>query len=116
MNKLVVITGMDQLPGFRLAGVDAIGVDNPEALTSLIISWLNNKEHLLLALDDGLYDQLPPDVVRRLHASEELVLVTIPDGVMNGEENAGSRRIYDMIRHATGLQIRFKGEKNGTAN
>jgi vacuolar-type H+-ATPase subunit F/Vma7 len=115
VNKLVVVTGMDQLPGFRLAGVDAIGVDDPDALVRLINSWLYNKDEILLALDDGLYNQLPPDLVRRMHASDEMVLVTIPDGTISTDGQAASKRVYDMIRHATGQQIRFKGEKNGTA-
>ncbi len=113
MNKLVVVTGKDQLPGFRLAGVDAIGVEDPDALIRLITSWLQNREEILLALDDGLYNQLPPDLVRRMHASDEMVLVTIPDGIVSRDGQSASKRVYDMIRHATGQQIRFKGEKNG---
>ena len=113
MNKLVVVTRMNQLNGFRLAGVDAIGVDDPEALARLITSWLNNREKLLLALDDGLFMQLAPELVKRMHASEELLLVTIPDLSLSSSGQNRTYSVYDMIRHATGQQIRFKGEHHG---
>lgn len=113
MNKLVVVTRMDQLNGFRLAGVDAIGVDDPDTLTRMVSSWLNNKEHLLLALDDSLFTLLPPELVKRLHTSEELLLVTLPNLSRTSSGQSRARSVYDIIRHATGQEIRFKGEHNG---
>jgi len=43
-----------------------------------------------------------------------MLLVTIPDGPVSGAEVSRKQRIYEMIRHATGVKIRFKGEGNGT--
>jgi len=114
MNKLVVVTRMDQLNGFRLAGVDAIGVDDPDALTRLITSWLNNKDRLLLALDDSLFTLLSPELVKRLYASEDLHLVTLPNLSRTSSGQRRAYNVYDMIRHATGQEIRFKGESYGT--
>ncbi len=113
MNKMVVITKSDQVDGFRLAGVDAIGVDDIETVEGLINSWLKSREQVLLALDDGLFSKLDKDLVKKVYASDELMLVTIPDRVMSGGENMRRNQIYEMIRHATGVQIRFKGESNG---
>ncbi|NPV41020.1 MAG: hypothetical protein HPY72_06740 [Anaerolineae bacterium] len=113
MNKMIVITKSDQVDGFRLAGVDAIGVDDIETVEGLIKSWLKSREQVLLALDDGLFSMLDKDLVNKVYASDDLMLVTIPDRVMSGGENARRKQIYEMIRHATGVQIRFKGENNG---
>lgn len=114
MNKMVVLTKSDQVDGFRLAGVDAIGVDDGEAVENLINSWLKEKEEILLALDDGLFSLLSSDLIRRIYASNEMLLVTIPDKPISGGEKTRKKQIYEMIRHATGVQIRFKGESNGT--
>ncbi len=113
MNKMIVITKSDQVDGFRLAGVDAIGVDDIESVEGLINTWLKDKEQVLLALDDGLFSMLDKDLVKKVYASDELMLVTIPDRVMTGGENMRRNQIYEMIRHATGVQIRFKGETDG---
>jgi vacuolar-type H+-ATPase subunit F/Vma7 len=85
MNKMIVITKSDQVDGFRLAGVDAIGVDDIETVEDLINSWLKKKEEVLLAVDDGLFSMLDKDLIKRVYASNELMLVTIPDKVMTGE-------------------------------
>ncbi len=114
MNKMVVLTKSDQVDGFRLAGVDAIGVDDGEAVEKLINSWLKKKEEILLALDDGLFSLLNSDLIRRIYASNEMLLVTIPDKPVSGGEKMRKKQIYEMIRHATGVQIRFKGESNGS--
>ena len=113
MNKMVVLTKTDQVDGFRLAGVDAIGVDDAEAVENLIDTWLKKKEEILLALDDGLFSLLSSDLIKKIYDSDEMLLVTIPDKVVSGGERTRKKHIYEMIRHATGVQIRFKGEGNG---
>ncbi|MDP2965298.1 MAG: V-type ATP synthase subunit F [Pelolinea sp.] len=114
MNKMVVITRKDQAHGFKLAGVDAIGVDDIETVHRIITAWLNKKEQILLAIDDGLFSQLDKVLVKRMYASNDMHLVTIPDGPISDAGASHKQSIYDMIRHATGVQIRFKGEMDGT--
>lgn len=114
MNRMVIITQKDQAHGFKLAGVDAIGVDDVETVHQIIMSWLNKSEQILLAIDDGLFSQLDKALVKRIYASNNMHLVTIPDGPVSGAGTSHKQSIYDMIRHATGVQIRFKGEMDGT--
>lgn len=114
MNKLVVVTKTDQVSGFRLAGVDAIGVDDVETVAKLITSWLNKREEILLALDDGLFSQLEDGLIKQVYNSEDMLLVTIPDRPVAENDLPRKQHIYDMIRHATGVKIRFKGEGNGS--
>jgi vacuolar-type H+-ATPase subunit F/Vma7 len=113
MNKMIVLTKSDQVDGFRLAGVDAIGVDDIDTVESMINSWLAKKEGILLALDDDLFSMLDPNLKKRIYASDEMLLVTIPDKVLLEGDRTRKQHIYEMIRHATGVQIRFKGESNG---
>jgi vacuolar-type H+-ATPase subunit F/Vma7 len=112
MKKLVIVTTTDQVKGFRLAGINAIGVDDVETVHLLISSWLNNKEELLLAIDDSLFSQLGKEMSDQIYEAENILLVTIPDGPVSGAETARKHRIFEMIRHATGTQIKFKGESN----
>ncbi len=114
MKKLVVVTKLDQVNGFHLAGINAIGVNDIGAVQDLISSWLVNREEILLALDDSLFSKLGEDLIDKIYGSNDMLLVTIPDGPVSGAEVSRRQRIYEMIRHATGVQIRFKGEGNGT--
>ncbi len=113
MNKMVVLTKSDQVDGFRLAGVDAIGVDDVLTLENMIKTWLAKKEDILLALDDDLFAQMNEDLRKRIYASDNMLLVTIPDKILPESDRTRKQHIYEMIRHATGVQIRFKGESNG---
>ena len=114
MKKLVVVTKLGQVNGYRLAGINAIGVNDIDAARRLIVSWLIDKEEILLALDDSLFSKLDEDLIGKIYTSNNMLLVTIPDGPVSGAEVSRKKRIYEMIRHATGVQIRFKGEGNGT--
>ena len=114
MRKLVLVTKTDQANGFRLAGVNTIGVDDIDTVDHLIKSWLANKEEILLALDDSLFSKLDTDLIKKIYLSDDMFLVTIPDGPVSDAGASRKKRIYEMIRHATGVQTKFKGENYGT--
>lgn len=113
MKKLVVVTKLDQVNGFRLAGVNAIGAGHIQDVNHMIRTWLTDKEEILLALADSFFIGLDPKLVDEIYHSEYMLIVTIPDGPVSGAEAVRKGRIYEMIRHATGAQIRFKGETHG---
>jgi len=114
MRNLVVVTKPDQVSGYRLAGINAIGVEDALTVKKLVSSWLNNHDQILLALADSLFSMLGEELVERLYASNDILLVTIPDGPVSEAEQSRKERMHNMIRHATGVNIRFKGEGNGT--
>ena len=114
MKKLVLVTQNEQANGYRLAGLNTIGVDNIEMVEKLIKSWLANREEILLALDDSLFSKLEADLMKKIYDSDDMFLVTIPDGPVSSADESRKKRTYEMIRHATGVQIRFKGESNVT--
>lgn len=116
MRRLVVMVQPDQVNGYRLAGLEAFGVDDHEPLNRLVRMWLRNDEEILLALGDSLFPMLEKSLVDRIYASEKMLLVTIPDGPVSVGDKLRQRRIFEAIRHATGAQIRFKGEEYGSRN
>jgi vacuolar-type H+-ATPase subunit F/Vma7 len=115
MSHFLVITRPDLVDGFRLAGVDAFAVNSPGETEKLIAPWLEKSEELLIALDDGIFSKMNREFIQRLYACDHVILVTIPDGPMHGGENTRKQRLYEMIRHSTGIKFSFKGEekKNG---
>lgn len=114
MRRLVVMVRPDQVNGYRLAGLEAFGVDDPETANNVIRSWLTNKDEILLALGDSIFSMLGENLVNRIYTSNQMLLVTIPDGPVSIADRQRQQRIFDTIRHATGVQIRFKGETHGT--
>lgn len=114
MTHMIIITKPDMADGFRLTGVDVRAVDSAQDASQIIHDLLSGKEAVILAIDDGLLGQLDPTLIKQVYKSDKTFLVTMPEGPMRMGEIKRMDRIYDMIRHATGVQIKFKGELNGS--
>jgi vacuolar-type H+-ATPase subunit F/Vma7 len=110
MSRLLVITRPTLVSGFRLAGVDAYGVENIEDAENLIDNWLKADEVGLLAIDDGLMEVMALSVKKRLEEYEKLPYITIPGGGSLGTGFSRRHHITEMIRRAIGFHITFKGE------
>jgi vacuolar-type H+-ATPase subunit F/Vma7 len=113
MSRFVVITQPELADGFRLAGVETFAINEAEEAEKLIAPWLENKDDLLIALDDGIFKKIDKSLIVQMYASSHILLVTIPDGPLRGGENNRKQRLFEMIRHATGIKFSFKGEENG---
>jgi vacuolar-type H+-ATPase subunit F/Vma7 len=113
MSRFIVITRPDLADGFRLAGVETFGVNQAEEAEKLIAPWLEKKDDHLIAMDDGIFSEMDKGFINRMYTSSHILLVTIPDGPLQGGENTRKQRLYEMIRHATGIKFNFKGEDNG---
>jgi vacuolar-type H+-ATPase subunit F/Vma7 len=112
MSRLLVLTRPALVAGFQLAGVDAYGAPDVETAQDLIRAWLDAGEVGLLAVDDGLMAHLDPTLVKRLASSEHLPYLVIPGGQPLGTEISHRYRIAEIIRHAIGFHITFKGEES----
>ncbi|MDH5607390.1 MAG: hypothetical protein OEY93_10945 [Anaerolineae bacterium] len=108
MSRLLVVTRASLAPGFRLAGVDAFGVEDPESAMEIISGWLEAGEEGLLAIDDGLYDNMEASFLKKLEAAKNLPCLVIPGGQPLGPEASRKYRIAEMIRRAIGFHITFK--------
>jgi len=110
MSRLLVVTHPTLVSGFRLAGVDAYGVENIEDAENLIESWLKADEVGLLAIDDGIMEFMDSSVKKRLEGAEKLPYLTIPGGGTLGSEVSRRHHITEMIGRSIGFHITFKGE------
>lgn len=110
MSRLVVITCPELLPGFQLAGVEAYSVEDAQAAQELIDPWLEKGEVGLLAIDEGILNDMERTYTERLEAADHLPFISIPGCAPMDPGTTRKHRIAEMIRRATGFQITFKGE------
>ncbi len=115
MNKLVLITTFSMANGYRLAGIDAHGVANEHDAESLINKYIEGCEPVLLAIDDELFSKIDRKLIKSLYDCKHIALVTIPSKSQKPSTRVNQEHLYDMIRHATGTQIHFKGESDGSS-
>lgn len=111
MSRLLVLTRPDQVLGFHLAGVDAYAAEDVESAQELIEAWIAAGEEGLLAIDDGLFEQMHPALITRMNAFDPMPYLVIPGGEPLGPEASRKYRIAQMIRRAIGIHITFKGEE-----
>lgn len=108
MSRLLIITRTPYVPGFELAGVDAVGVDVVETAEELIEELLESRDTVLLAIDDGILAEIAPELRRRLDAAEHLPYLSIPGGKPLGPESTRRYQLAEMIRRAIGFHVVFK--------
>lgn len=112
MRTLRILTRPGLVAGFRLAGMDSYGAEDVESAAALIRAWLDSGETILLAIDDGLLEQLDAGTLTRLDAARQAHYLAIPGGGTLGFEASREKRIAEMIRQAIGFQITFKGQES----
>ena len=112
MSSLLIITRPSLVAGFRLAGVEAWAPEDVESAEELISGWLESSEVNLLAIDDGLLEKMDPNLIKQLETSPHLYYIAIPGGQPLGPEASRWHRITELIRHAIGFHITFKGKAN----
>lgn len=112
MSRLRVIVRPHLVTGFQLAGVEAFAAADVETAESLLISWLDEDEPCLVAIEEALSDRLDPGLVNRLHASDRVLHLAIPGGGASDYAVTRSTRIARMIRRSIGVRITFGDVKD----
>lgn len=111
MSRLLVITRPSLVPGFLLAGVSAYGMEDIQSSLEQITAWLEAGEVGLLAIDDGLLEQMPPTFIKRLESVFQVPYLAIPGGGPLAPGITQRQRLARTIRQAIGFHITFKGEE-----
>jgi vacuolar-type H+-ATPase subunit F/Vma7 len=110
MKRFIVITHPEVADGFKLVGIETIAAQTIEDAERFMISILDMDGDFLIALDDGIFSKMDTALRSRIYAASHITLVTIPDGPIQVRGNNRKQRLYEMIRHATGIKFSFKGE------
>ena len=114
-NKLIVITTVSMANGYRLAGTEAYGVVDAKEAADLVRKFIDCSDSVLLAIDDEIFSQMDRKLMKEVYDCKHLSLVTIPGKSTKVDSRLNQTYLYNMIRHATGVQIHFKGEVNGSS-
>jgi len=111
MSRLMVIVRPELVSGFQLAGVSVYSARTVDTAQELVRNWLDTGETGLVAIDDGFLKYMDNSLLRQLEVSEKLLYLAIPGGQALGPQVSTRDRIAALIRHAIGVYITFKSEK-----
>ena len=109
MARLLVLTTPELAAGYRLAGVatDAVETveDAAEALRDLLLS---GAEHGIVAVHEPHLEALDPDLRRRVDASEDPLVVSLPAGEVGTGTSERRARLLRMLSQAVGFRMSFR--------
>jgi vacuolar-type H+-ATPase subunit F/Vma7 len=108
MSRLVVITHPSLVSGFQIAGVEAVGAEDPDTAAEFALKMIDEGETGLIAIDSSLLDNMDRGKRERLQSAKHLPILAIPGGEPLGTSASRRARIIEMIRHAIGFHMTFK--------
>ncbi len=108
MAGYLVITDGDTAPGFRLAGLDCIEVDDDTDMAALLSSIVDEGRYGLVCIEERFLNRVPENVMRRIQKKGFPVIVPVDIPGVWGEREPGESPIARLIRRAIGYQIKIK--------
>ena len=114
MSSLVIIARPSIIPGFHLAGIEAVPVANVAEARVALERRLLQGTGGLLAIDEEFLAAFDPAFRRRLDDSP-LLFLPLPTGEPLPPETSSRARIAALIRQAIGFHMTFQGNKNSPA-
>ena len=106
-SGMAVIVPSELGTGFRLAGVDTVGVDSAEEAASSLHELMSLGERALIAVYEPFLSTLPDRVREAAESSLAPVVVTLPAGLERHDEESHRARISEMLSRAVGYHITF---------
>jgi vacuolar-type H+-ATPase subunit F/Vma7 len=103
MSQFVVMVRSELAEGFRLAGARTLHLNAQEADEQLR-TLLNEGTAALLAIEEGLLDDISQALLRRVGRSDKLFYVAIPG--LDGSVTVGDR-LGELVEQAVGFSLGF---------
>jgi V/A-type H+-transporting ATPase subunit F len=109
MSRLVVIADPETAPGFQLAGVEVICVEDAETARTRVFELLADASVGLIAVSSALLDLFDEATRLRVESSYKPVVVSLPTG--GPVKGFVDRREYlaAIVSRAIGFHITFPG-------
>jgi V/A-type H+-transporting ATPase subunit F len=108
MPRLVVLAPVEQVAGWRLAGVRTEGVRDVTGTARALLRLLDDREVGILAVDADLLAAVPEALRARAETSVLPVIVPIPSSGEKGERDLRGR-LADALARAVGWHVHFRG-------
>lgn len=94
-------------PGFALAGLRPVLATSPGEATAAIRALTAQPDAGVLLVDEGLHEQLPPELRRDLARRALPLVVPCPGPRWGGPEAGLDRYIAELLRQAIGYRVRL---------
>jgi V/A-type H+-transporting ATPase subunit F len=111
LYKTIVVTDPESADGFRLAGVDVVEADTPEAAVEHIKRLLDDENAGILAINESFYNALDEKTLEKIDSVYRPIVIPLP--VKETVEMAGERRAYlaRLIHRAIGFDITLRARE-----
>lgn len=102
MYKFIVVTDPDTAPGFRLAGVDVIEIENSEEVQSMLPSLLLKDDTGIIAINEDYMMSLDEKMMEKIERSYRPIIIPIPS---HSKKLDRTSYIEGLLRRAIGYNI-----------
>lgn len=106
---LVVVVPAELEVGFRLAGVEAVGVHTDEEALDSLRGLMSTGRAALIAIHEPFLSSLATQEREAVESSLSPVVVPLPAAVERHDEERHQARIAAMLSRAVGYHTTFKG-------
>jgi V/A-type H+/Na+-transporting ATPase subunit F len=100
--KFIVVTDPDTAPGFRLAGVDVMEIQNSEEVRALLPSLLLRDDTGIIAINEDYIASLDQKTMEKIERSYRPIIIPIPSGAKRLDRTS---YIEGLLRRAIGYNI-----------
>lgn len=102
MFKFVVVTDPDTAPGFRLAGVEVMEIQNSEEVRTLLPSLLLKDDTGIIAINEDYMMSLDEKMMEKIEKSYRPIIIPIPSRAKRLDRTS---YIEGLLRRAIGYNI-----------
>jgi vacuolar-type H+-ATPase subunit F/Vma7 len=110
--RLIVISPLELVAGFRLAGVDVEVAESAERAEAVVRDLLRQGERGVIAVYGPFFAELDDDLQRRLRSSVSPVVVELPTGIGTEPAHLRRTRLADRLQQAIGYHITFGDDES----
>jgi V/A-type H+/Na+-transporting ATPase subunit F len=100
--KFIVVTDSDSAPGFRLAGVDVMEIQNSEEVRALLPSLLLKDDTGIIAINEDYLISLDEKMMEKIEKSYRPIIIPIPSRAKRLDRTS---YIEGLLRRAIGYNI-----------
>ena len=113
MARLLVLTTPELAPGYRLSGVATVCIATAQEAAQTLRELLRSgTERGIVAVHGPHLQALDGDLRRRLDASEEPLVVSLPAGEVDAGPSERRARLLRMLAQTVGFRMSFRPDED----
>ncbi len=108
MSAYRVITNADAAVGFRLAGIETLVAEGPEAAERIVTEQVNSREVGILLINQQFMDRFSDTFQRKIEKLTLPLIIPIPISSTWWTQEPEQDYVFNLIRRAIGYQMKIK--------